>query len=74
MWINLYIWRFQQLSGTLRCDIQHGSRPGTPYDNAPMEYWWNEFKSHWMEYQTMPTTFEETVKLLKKVNHYNRLA
>lgn len=32
LWINLYIWRFQQLSGTLRCDIQHGSRPGTPYE------------------------------------------
>ncbi|WP_272948304.1 DDE-type integrase/transposase/recombinase [Lactiplantibacillus plantarum] len=25
------------------------SRPGTPYDNAPMERWWNEFKLRWID-------------------------
>lgn len=24
-------------------------RPGTPYDNAPMERWWNEFKLNWLD-------------------------
>lgn len=46
------------------------SRPGTPYDNAPMERWWNEFKAHWMERHPMPNTYEELVKLVNEGIHY----
>lgn len=54
------------------------SRPGTPYDNAPIERWWNEFKLRWMDRHPMPKTLEELVKLveegIKYFNHYNRSA
>ncbi|WP_261975036.1 IS66 family insertion sequence element accessory protein TnpA, partial [Lactiplantibacillus plantarum] len=32
------------------------SRPGTPYDNAPMEHWWNEFKLRWIDRHAKPVT------------------
>lgn len=54
------------------------SRPGTPYDNAPMERWWNEFKLRWMDRHPMAKTYEELVKLVEEgidyFNHHNRSA
>lgn len=54
------------------------SRPGTPYDNAPMERWWNEFKSRWMARHPVPQTYAALVKLVNEgieyFNHYNRSA
>ena len=58
--------------------IRSMSRPGTPYDNAPMERWWNEFKLRWMERQPMPKTYDDLVKMVEKgieyFNHHNRSA
>ncbi|WP_390409976.1 IS3 family transposase [Lacticaseibacillus jixiensis] len=54
------------------------SRPGTPYDNAPMERWWNEFKLRWMDRHPLAKTREELVKLVEEgieyFNHHNRSA
>lgn len=54
------------------------SRPGTPYDNAPMERWWNEFKLRWMERHPMAKTYQELVTLVEEgiqyFNHHNRSA
>lgn len=46
------------------------SRPGTPYDNAPIERWWNEFKVRWMDRHAMPTTYQEFVALVEAGIHY----
>lgn len=46
------------------------SRPGTPYDNAPMERWWSEFKLRWMDRHPTPKTFEELVRLVNDGIHY----
>ncbi|MCL5459602.1 IS3 family transposase, partial [Loigolactobacillus coryniformis] len=46
--------------------IRSMSRPGTPYDNAPMERWWNEFKLRWMERHPMPKTLQELEKLVEE--------
>jgi len=46
------------------------SRPGTPYDNSPMERWWNEFKTHWMDRHPMPTTYQEFKELVNEGIHY----
>lgn len=54
------------------------SRPGTPYDNSPMERWWNEFKLRWMERNPRAKTYQELVILveegIKYFNHQNRSA
>lgn len=54
------------------------SRPGTPYDNAPMERWWNEFKLRWMDRHPMPKTLGELQKLVAEgieyFNYHNRSA
>lgn len=54
------------------------SRPGAPYDNAPMERWWNEFKLRWMARHPTPKTYQELVKLVEEgivyFNHQNRSA
>jgi len=48
------------------------SRPGTPYDNAVMERWWNDFKLRWMDKHPMPTTFEELQKIVSKgIDYFN---
>ncbi|MHA3066489.1 DDE-type integrase/transposase/recombinase [Lacticaseibacillus saniviri] len=56
--------------------VRSMSRPGTPYDNAPMERWWNEFKLRWMARHPMPKTYQELVDLVESgieyFNHYNR--
>ncbi|MQS89637.1 IS3 family transposase [Lactobacillus salsicarnum] len=52
------------------------SRPGTPYDNSPMERWWSEFKLRWIDRHPMPKTYSELVKLVEDgiyyFNHVNR--
>ena len=58
--------------------IRSMSRPGTPYDNAPMERWWNEFKLRWIERHPLAKTYKELVKLVEEginyFNHHNRSA
>lgn len=54
---------------------QHGvirsmSRPGTPYDNSPMERWWNEFKLNWLEGHPMPKTLKELKALIEEGIYY----
>jgi len=46
------------------------SRPGTPYDNSPIERWWNEFKTHWMDRHPMPATYQEFKALVNEGIHY----
>uniref|UniRef100_UPI0019501C6F IS3 family transposase n=1 Tax=Lacticaseibacillus mingshuiensis TaxID=2799574 RepID=UPI0019501C6F len=54
------------------------SRPGTPYDNAPMERWWNEFKLRWMDRHPLAKTLAELTRLVEEgiiyFNHLNRSA
>ncbi|WKF85453.1 integrase core domain-containing protein [Lacticaseibacillus pantheris] len=54
------------------------SRPGKPYDNAPMERWWNVFKLRWMERHPLPKTLQELEKFVEEgieyFNHHNRSA
>ena len=48
------------------------SRPGTPFDNAPMERWWNEFKLRWMDRHSMPKTLQELEKLVEEgIEYFN---
>ncbi|WHQ55861.1 integrase core domain-containing protein (plasmid) [Lactiplantibacillus plantarum] len=50
------------------------SRPGTPYDNAPMERWWNEFKLRWIDRHANPVTYKELVALVEEgINYFNQL-
>lgn len=50
--------------------IRSMSRPGTPYDNAPMERWWNEFKLNWLDGHSMPKTESELTTLIEQGIHY----
>ena len=55
--------------------IRSMSRPGTPYDNAPMERWWSEFKLRWMNRHPMPKTYEELVKLVNDgIDYFNNIS
>jgi transposase InsO family protein len=58
--------------------VRSMSRPGTPYDNAPMERWWNEFKLRWMDRHPLAKTYEELKQLVEEgieyFNHHNRSA
>lgn len=58
--------------------IRSMSRPGTPYDNAPMERWWNEFKLRWLDRHPMPKTYKQLLRLIRDgvryFNHLNRSA
>jgi len=50
------------------------SRPGMPYDNAPMERWWNEFKLRWIDRHAKPVTYKELVALVEEgINYFNQL-
>lgn len=46
------------------------SRPGTPYDNAPMERWWNDFKIRWINLHPVPKTLEELNALIEEGIYY----
>ncbi|GEP20401.1 IS3 family transposase [Pediococcus argentinicus] len=53
--------------------IRSMSRPGTPYDNAPIERWWNEFKLRWMDRHPMPKTKLELIALVEAgVDYFNK--
>lgn len=48
------------------------SRPGTPYDNSPMERWWNDFKLRWMDLHPTPATLEELKNLVEEgIDYFN---
>ncbi|WP_395267230.1 integrase core domain-containing protein [Lactiplantibacillus plantarum] len=50
------------------------SRPGTPYDNAPMERWWNEFKVRWIARHARPATYKELAALVEEgITYFNQL-
>ena len=47
---------------------------GMPYDNAPMERWWNEFKLRWIDRHAKPVTYKELVALVEEgINYFNQL-
>ena len=46
------------------------SRPGTPYDNSPMERWWNELKTNWIATHSQPKTLTQLKRLIMKAVHY----
>ena len=47
------------------------SRPGTPYDNAIMEKFWNDFKVEWWDKQHS-YTYEEAVEAIKAgIDYFN---
>lgn len=50
--------------------IHSMSRPGTPYDNSPMERWWNEFKTTWLPTHNKPKTLEQLKRLIINAVHY----
>lgn len=45
------------------------SRPSTPYDNAVVEKFWNDFKVEWWNKQHSDT-LQEAVKVIKLGNDY----
>lgn len=48
------------------------SRPGTPYDNAIMERYWNEFKVCWIRTHARPNTYQELLNLIKSgIKYFN---
>lgn len=42
------------------------SHPGHPWENSPMERWWNDFKLIWLEKHPRPKTLEELEQLVKE--------
>ena len=46
------------------------SHPGHPWENSPMERWWNDFKLVWMNKHVRPKTLEELEKLVKGAIEY----
>lgn len=54
--------------------IRSMSRPGTPFDNSPMEHWWGEFKSRWIDLHPVPATREELDDLISEgINYFNNM-
>lgn len=49
------------------------SRPGTPYDNSPMEHWWGDFKERWMNLHPIPESLESLKVLVEQgINYFNK--
>ena len=46
------------------------SHPGHPWENSPMERWWNDFKLVWMNKHAQPKTLEELEQLVKGAIEY----
>ena len=46
------------------------SRPGTPFDNAPIERFWNDFKLRWIDLHETPKTLEELIVLVEEGMKY----
>nr|WP_232298581.1 IS3 family transposase [Companilactobacillus ginsenosidimutans] len=54
--------------------IRSFSRPGTPYDNSPMESWWSNFKGIWMDSHPRPATLEALIKLVQDgIDYFNNI-
>lgn len=50
------------------------SRPGTPYDNAMIERYWNEFKVSWIRTQPQPQTYQALIQLIEEgINYFNSI-
>jgi len=48
------------------------SRPATPYDNAPMEHWWGDFKERWMNLYPIPESLEALKALVEQgIDYFN---
>lgn len=66
---------FGEYMNTMKCE-RSMSNPGTPYDNAPIEHWWNEFKLRWLASHPRPETINDLKTLIeegiKYFNHSNR--
>ncbi|UAW63366.1 IS3 family transposase [Limosilactobacillus reuteri] len=49
------------------------SHPGHPWENSPMERWWNDFKLVWMNKHARPKTLEELEQLIKgAIEYFNK--
>ena len=46
------------------------SHPVHPWENSPMERWWNDFKLVWMNKHAQPKTLEELEQLVKGAIKY----
>ncbi|MGK4063541.1 integrase core domain-containing protein [Weissella paramesenteroides] len=47
------------------------SRPGTPYDNAIMEKFWNDFKVEWWDKQHSYTLKEAIEAIKAEIDYFN---
>lgn len=53
--------------------VRSMSRPGTPFDNSPMEHWWSEFKLRWINIHPTPESKEELEKLVfEGIEYFNK--
>ncbi|KRK92450.1 IS3 family transposase [Companilactobacillus futsaii] len=50
--------------------VRSMSRPGTPFDNAPIERFWNDFKLRWIDLHGTPKTLEELIVLVEEGMKY----
>lgn len=49
------------------------SHPGHPWENSPMERWWNDFKLIWMDKHARPKTLEELEQLVQgAIEYFNK--
>jgi len=49
------------------------SRPGMPYDNSPMERWWNDFKIRWINLHPIPKTLDALKVLIEEgIDYFNK--
>ena len=46
------------------------SHPGHPWENSPIERWWNDFKLIWINKYTRPKTLAELEQLVKGAIEY----
>ncbi len=52
--------------------IHSMSHPGHPWENSPMERWWNDFKLVWLAKRSRPKTLAELDQSVKKaINYFN---
>ncbi len=50
--------------------IHSMSHPGHPWENSPMERWWNDFKLIWLAKRARPKTLEELEESVKESIEY----
>lgn len=61
--------KFNDYLASKNC-VHSMSYPGHPWENSPMERWWNDFKLVWMNKHVRPKTLEELEKLVKGAIEY----